>query len=1570
MGKNSGGMEKKKTESTVRVLRSRMVGVDLNNSDETDANSVSLHTSNTERPTQNKGNNSATSVYYHSIGVDHVGDLVNEFNNHHVRVHSSSDSSDEEGLNGNNDGIHVENSSLPHTGEKDPETEGVLNEQTNIESVRVPPETSYLSATMGIPAGQKRVNFRLMENITPTTEEVDVELPLSSVIEAVDRYSNMLYGYFVGKRLAYPVVKHYVMSVWKKYGIEKTMMNSKGFYFFKFSTAQGMLDVIENGPWMIRTVPIILNKWSPDVSLSKEDLTKVPVWVKLHDIPLTGYTADGLSMIASNIGKPIMLDSYTSTMCVEAWGRPNYARAMIEISADNDLKSTLKVGTPGIKGAKGTVDEITIEYKWQPPRCATCKVFRHKETQCPKHATVDVHAQSVDSDRFRMVKNNKATNDQNKKHVDGFVVARDKQKMIYRRKITTKQHENGKRPQPDKDQRDLVETSNSFRVLDQCNENDAETNNLDVVDEPSDIDLDDDGKAEKRNVNTEGASTPGLEGHHESHVPIDKLTKVCNSVFPCWTWTSNGHVCDRGTCIILGCDPGIAQVMVVMAKDQVIHCLLTMLNSGCKFFVSFVYAANNYIQRRLEESMNGSSTITIAMREFHECVDDHNMEDVNYTGLQFTWNQRPHASGGILKKIDRVMANDSFMGQFSDAYVLFQPYRISDHCPMVLKLPNQGNLHARVVKLRKELEIAQAELDKTPDSLNLRMNESLKLKEYKEAILEEECFLKQKSKVEWLRVGDSNSSYFHKVVKGRVHRNHIHAISDQNDNIVEGAAVCDVFVRHYELFLGTANTCNMLNDPGTLFSARINTTKANHMVRPVTNEEVKAAIFDIGDDKAPGPDGYSSAFFKNAWDVVGNDACSAIKAFFSNGQLLTEINHTIIALLPKNQHPGKVNDYRPISCCNVLYKCISKIITNRITPCLEDIVHENQSAFIPGRRISDNILLTQELMRNYHLDRAIPRCAFKVDIQKAYDTVDWGFLRAILVHFGFHKTMVKWIMKCVSTSSFSISINGNLCGFFKGKRGLRQGDPMSPYLFTLVMEVLSLMLKRNIQRSERFKFHPKCEDQRIINLCFADDLFLFSNADMISVKVIFDALDEFKECSGLTPSMSKSTGYFANVPVHIKNQILNMMPFEEGVLPVRYLGVPLVSSRLLNRDCKLLVEMVQNRIFDWKSKFLSFAGRVQLISSVLVSMQVYWYSVFILPNAIIKEIEKLMRGFWWCQGELKRGKAKVKWDIVCLPKEEGGLGIKRLKLWNVALLTSQVRRLLENKHSLWVKWIHTYRLEDRNFWDVMVSPNASWSWRKLLNIRDLIKNHIVHKIGNEECTSVWYDIWCDQGRLVDVISRRNIVREGFNGNEKLCDFVVDGKLNWPSSWLAEYQSIQNIEAPSLFAKHDEVCWKLLNGNIREFSVAEVWETIRPRVPCVSWYNVVWFGYRIPRHAVLLWFLMESRLKTQDTLKDWERNAHTNILCSLCNLQQDSHDHLFFECPFSLQICMNVVPKLVFAAMVYYIWQERNNRLFGGKSRSVDQMFKVIFSTVRLKLLSLKFKESRDVRVLKDNWKVP
>ncbi|GKC37159.1 putative RNA-directed DNA polymerase, eukaryota, reverse transcriptase zinc-binding domain protein [Tanacetum coccineum] len=411
--------------------------------------------------------------------------------------------------------------------------------------------------------------------------------------------------------------------------------------------------------------------------------------------------------------------------------------------------------------------------------------------------------------------------------------------------------------------------------------------------------------------------------------------------------------------------------------------------------------------------------------------------------------------------------------------------------PLRKLLHAQGNIHDRVTKLRTELDEVQTALDRNPSSTMLREEDGVYLTAFTQALLDKERFLKQKSKIDWLKVGNSNSAFFHRSVKERVSRTRIDCIHGQD------------------------------------------------------NVEIKMDMFSIGNDKAPSPDSYTSVFYKKAWNIVGNDVCSAVHDFFVNGKLLQEVNHTILTLLPKDG--------------------------------LNDIVSDNQSAFILGHSISDNILLTQELMHNYHLNRGPPRCACKIDIQKAYDTVSWKFLNEVLIGFGFHEKMIKWIMACVTSTSFSININGDLNEYFKGKRGLRQRDLISPYLFTLVMEILTLILKRKIREDDAFKYHNKCDKQKIVNICFTDDLILFVRAEVHSAKITFDVLEEFKEASGLVPSTPKSTVFLCNVLDQVKSSILNLMPFEEGILPIKYLGVPLISTRLLHKDCKILVERVQKK---------------------------------------------------------------------------------------------------------------------------------------------------------------------------------------------------------------------------------------------------------------------------------------------------------------------------------------------------------------------------------------------------------
>ncbi|GJV16116.1 putative RNA-directed DNA polymerase [Tanacetum coccineum] len=600
--------------------------------------------------------------------------------------------------------------------------------------------------------------------------------------------------------------------------------------------------------------------------------------------------------------------------------------------------------------------------------------------------------------------------------------------------------------------------------------------------------------------------------------------------------------------------------------------------------------------------------------------------------------------------------------------------------------------------------------------------------------------------------------------------------------------------------------------------------------------------------------------------------------------------------------------------------------------------------------------------------------------------------------------MIGWIMECVTTTSFSISINGTLHGYFKGKRGLRQGDPMPPYLFTLVMEILTLMLSRRVRDSNNFTYHQYCSNLNIINLCFADDLFLFAHGDVDSACVIIDSLDEFKNASGITLSLPKSTAYFCNVLNHVKLGILNILPFEEGKLSVKYLGVSLVPSRLVHRDCLELMERIKKRVSDWKNKSLSFAGRTQLIHSVLSSMHLYWASVFILPYSLMLKLEQVMRGFLWCQGEMKKGKAKVAWEVVCLPKKEGGLRIRRLDVFNKALISSHIWSILSGKESLWVKWIHSYKLNGCSFWDIPLRGKVSWGWRKILQIRQLVRPFFWSKVGNGNSTSAWFDNWSSIGPLSNVISNRDIYRAGFSLDSKVADIISHGKWAWPFEWQVKYPNLASAIVPLLSNATDGITLWNLNNQEEGFSVSAIWECIRPRNIEVDWFHVVWFSHQLPRHAIHLWLVIKRKLKTQDLLRQWDVSNSTNLsllLCPLCDTQPDSHDHLFFECRFSSRIwehlksftgipnlpsdlnaivdylsplakmrsIISVVCKLVFAASCYYIWQERNCRLFKKTKRTQVQIIEMIKTNVRLKLLTCSFKLTSNVQMLANIWKL-
>ncbi|XP_020250854.1 uncharacterized protein LOC109828236 [Asparagus officinalis] len=333
--------------------------------------------------------------------------------------------------------------------------------------------------------------------------------------------------------------------------------------------------------------------------------------------------------------------------------------------------------------------------------------------------------------------------------------------------------------------------------------------------------------------------------------------------------------------------------------------------------------------------------------------------------------------------------------------------------------------------------------------------------------------VKQQCRIQWIVQGDRCTNYFHSSIKAKRHLNRINLLyNGAGDRITDGEGIIQEFISFYKNLMGSKTVtpkpdCNVISK-----GICLNEAQAIALSSSVTREEIKTAVFSMDDNKAPGPDGFNMSFYKSAWSIIGDEVSQAILDFFRTGKLLGMINSTSISLIPKVKCPKTPSDFRPIACCNCLYKIISKILANRIKSVMGFLINEAQSAFVKGRQISSNILMAHEIVRSYGRKHNSPRIMMSIDIKKAFDTISWNFLRDMLASLGFPDTFTNWIMMCITSPKYSISLNGTLHGYFKGEKGLRQGDPISPYLFTLGMEFLSRKLDM-LKGDRSFKFQSE-----------------------------------------------------------------------------------------------------------------------------------------------------------------------------------------------------------------------------------------------------------------------------------------------------------------------------------------------------------------------------------------------------------------------------------------------------------------------------------------------------------------
>ena len=374
-----------------------------------------------------------------------------------------------------------------------------------------------------------------------------------------------------------------------------------------------------------------------------------------------------------------------------------------------------------------------------------------------------------------------------------------------------------------------------------------------------------------------------------------------------------------------------------------------------------------------------------------------------------------------------------------------------------------------------------------------------------------------------------------------------------------------------------------------------------NLVRPYTAEEVQTAIFQMHPSKAPNPDGISPFFFQRFWHIMGHDIMEAILSCLHSGRYLHKMNYTHIVLISKKSNPQNIMEYQPINLGNVVSRLISKVLTNRVKSMLPCVISNSQSAFVPGRLITDNTSVAFEMihrMRNRRRGK-VGHMAVKLDISKAYDKVEWNFLEKIMLSLGFPAQWVDLAMSKVRSVSFSVIVNGEPCGYITPLRGIKQGDLLSPYLFLFCVEGLSSLL-RQATLNNHVKGLLSCHGGvHISHLLFADDSLLFYEAKLEEGRRLLSLLTQYEAASGQAINRQKTTLFFSpNTSHEVQEDIRSLFGAQILKNCEKYLGLPMVGGRFKVRTFRELQERVSKKVIGWKEKNISKAGREVLIKSV------------------------------------------------------------------------------------------------------------------------------------------------------------------------------------------------------------------------------------------------------------------------------------------------------------------------------------------------------------------------------------
>ena len=634
---------------------------------------------------------------------------------------------------------------------------------------------------------------------------------------------------------------------------------------------------------------------------------------------------------------------------------------------------------------------------------------------------------------------------------------------------------------------------------------------------------------------------------------------------------------------------------------------------------------------------------------FNAVIESLDLREIVMSGRQFTW--AGPGDNPTFEKLDRVLVSTEWENQFPRTMVEPRDRNVSDHTPLVVStgasthqirnrpfkfergwLIRDGfydlvanvwqsetsgsnpleRWQSKIRRLRQYLRGWAAstagsykkekktllallhDLDKKAET-DCLSDQEINLKQYlKERLVtllrEEELKWYERAKVKSLLEGDANTRFFHLVANGKHRKQHIYRLEDDQGVVVGDDCLKSHITNYYKSLFGSPEQSEIsLMEDQILDIPQVSPEENDILVADFTESEVREAIFQMENNKAPGPDGFPAEFYQVFWGVIKDDLLSLFYEFHKEALDLFSLNFGIISLIPKTQNATTIQQYRPICVLNVSFKIFTKVGTNRLNKVAKTVVSPTQTAFMPGRNIMEGVVILHETIHELHTKKR-NGVIFKIDFEKAYDKVKWSFLQQTLRMKGFSPKWCRWVQNMVTGGSVGIKVNDDVGPFFQTKRGLRQGDPMSPILFNIVADMLALLIDRAKADGQIRGVIPHLVDDGLSILQYADDTIIFLDHDPEQAKNLKLLLCAFEQLSGLKINFHKSEIFCYGTAKEMEQYYTTLFGCNAGVYPFRYLGIPMHHRQLLNSEWRKVEERFEQKLSCWKAKYLSYGG--------------------------------------------------------------------------------------------------------------------------------------------------------------------------------------------------------------------------------------------------------------------------------------------------------------------------------------------------------------------------------------------